>query len=67
MKKTLVALAALGALVSVAHAQSSMVLYGLLDAGVRNDSNVAKSSAGAAQSLTQFNNGALNTSRFGIR
>jgi predicted porin len=67
MKKTLVALAALGALASVAHAQSSMVLYGLLDAGVRNDSNVAKSSAGAAQSLTQFNNGALNTSRFGIR
>jgi predicted porin len=44
-----------------------MVLYGVLDAGVRNDSNVAKASTGAAQSLTQFNNGALNTSRFGIR
>lgn len=67
MKKTLVAIAALGALVSVAQAQSSMVIYGLLDAGIRNDSNVAKSSAGATQSLTQFNNGALNTSRFGIR
>ena len=67
MKKTLVAIAALASLVSVAQAQSSMVLYGVLDAGVRNDSNVAKASTGAAQSLTQFNNGALNTSRFGIR
>jgi len=67
MKKTLVAIAALGALVSVAHAQSSMVIYGVLDAGIRNDSNVAKSATGAVQSLTQFNNGALNTSRFGIR
>ena len=67
MKKTLVAIAALASLISVAQAQSSMVLYGVLDAGVRNDSNVAKASTGAAQSLTQFNNGALNTSRFGIR
>jgi len=67
MKKTLVAIAAFGALVSVAHAQSSMVIYGVLDAGIRNDSNVAKSATGAAQSLTQFNNGALNTSRFGIK
>jgi predicted porin len=67
MKKTLVAIAALASLVSVAQAQSSMVLYGVLDAGIRNDSNVAKASTGAAQSLTQFNNGALNTSRFGIR
>jgi len=67
MKKTLVAISALASLVSVAQAQSSMVLYGVLDAGVRNDSNVAKASTGAAQSLTQFNNGALNTSRFGIR
>ena len=67
MKKTLVAIAALASLVSVAQAQSSMVLYGVLDAGVRNDSNVAKATTGAAQSLTQFNNGALNTSRFGIR
>jgi predicted porin len=40
MKKTLIALAALGAMVGAAHAQSSVTLYGKLDIGlIRADSN----------------------------
>jgi len=65
MKKTLVALAALASIGAMA--QSSFTVYGLLDAGIRQDSNGAKSSSGSTQSQTQFLNGVLNTSRFGIK
>ena len=67
MKKTLIALAALGALTSVAQAQSSVALYGLLDSGVRHDSAAPKNSAGATGTQNMFTSGILNTSRFGFR
>jgi predicted porin len=66
MKKSLVALAALAAV--AAHAQSSVQVYGLVDAGVRNDNNVASTTAPiVSTSLTNFANGVLNTSRFGFK
>ena len=65
MKKSLVALAALAAV--AAHAQSSVQVYGLVDAGVRNDSKTAAAPATGATGLTAFANGVLNTSRFGFK
>ncbi|MBV8621624.1 MAG: porin [Curvibacter sp.] len=67
MQKTLITLAALGALNTVAHADtSSLALYGLLDAGVRSDSAAALNGSNTG-SQTQFSSGILNTSRFGLR
>ncbi|CAM2141312.1 general bacterial porin, GBP family [Pararobbsia alpina] len=69
MKKSLIALAALGSLASVAQAQSSVTLYGLIDAGlVYTNSN--KTSTGAGHSLIQEQDGAnagLSGSRWGLR
>jgi general bacterial porin, GBP family len=61
MKKTLLAVAASSALVSVAHAQSSVTLYGLLDAGLAYNNNVGKGHEFEAIS------GAINSDRFGMR
>lgn len=65
MKKTLVALAAMASLGAMA--ETTMSIYGIIDGGIRQDSNAAKNAAGGTQSLTQFNNGTLNTSRFGFK
>ena len=71
MKKTLIALAALAATVGVAHAQSSVTLYGLLD--VEIGSFKTNTAVGAnVQNLTQtrINDGAsggLQGSRWGMR
>ena len=62
MKKTLLALAASSALVSVAHAQSSVTLYGLIDASV-----VYTNNAGAAGHKIQAGSGAINSPRWGMR
>ncbi|MDD0838087.1 porin [Curvibacter sp. HBC61] len=66
MKKSLIALASLSALCTLAQAQSSLVIYGLVDSGVRHDSAVAKTTAGTG-SQTQFSSGVMNTSRLGFR
>lgn len=39
MKKSLLALAALGAFAGVAHAQSSVTLYGIIDEGFNINTN----------------------------
>ena len=72
MKKTLIALAALGAMAGVAHAQSTVTLYGLLDGNIQSYKTnvVVGTGAGATvQSLTQtkINDGGLNGSRWGMR
>lgn len=68
MKKSLIAVAALAAVAGTAHAESSVTLYGVMDAGIRYDSNGAKATGvTGSTSQTQFVNGALNTSRFGIK
>ncbi len=66
MKITRIALA-LSVLIaaSTAHAQSSVTLYGILDAGLMYTNNVAKS--GVSGPLFQATSGNINGSRFGFR
>ncbi|CAE6754720.1 hypothetical protein R69927_02534 [Paraburkholderia domus] len=61
MKKSLLALAALGAFAGVAHAQSSVTLYGIIDEGF----NVNTNSGG--KHLYNLSSGVLQGSRFGLR
>jgi predicted porin len=72
MKKTLIALAALGAMAGAAQAQSTVTIYGLLDANFQSFKTNVAAGAGATatlQSLTQtkIDSGGLNGSRWGIR
>ncbi|WP_341907484.1 porin [Polaromonas sp. YR568] len=65
MKKTLIAFAALSAIAGVAQAQSSVTLYGLVDAFVgRTTSQVG---AAAKLSQTVVNGSGQNNSRWGLR
>ncbi|PRY06364.1 porin [Paraburkholderia sp. BL25I1N1] len=67
MKRIPVALAVSAAFAaSAAHAQSSVTLYGLIDAGLMYTNNV-KTSATAHGSLVQATSGNINGSRFGMR
>ncbi|OLL27879.1 porin [Burkholderia sp. SRS-W-2-2016] len=61
MKKSLIVVAAAASFASVAHAQSSVTLYGLLDAGLTYTSNVGGNAKWAAGS------GGINQSMFGLR
>jgi len=61
MKKSLLALAALTAFAGVASAQSSVTLYGILDAGARSTKN------GSAGSIKALVSGGQSTSRLGFR
>lgn len=77
MKKSLIALAALATVATAAQAQSSVTVYGLLDAGLRYQNNTpapALSSGGGSNGvaagsgdLLSMSNGNLNTSRLGFR
>ncbi|MFM2447864.1 MAG: hypothetical protein RIS44_314 [Pseudomonadota bacterium] len=60
MKKSLLALAVLGAFAGSAMAQSSVTLYGVADANI-------SSSKGGASRLTAVGSGGWNGSRFGLR
>jgi predicted porin len=64
MKKSLLALAVLGAFAGVAQAQTSVTIYGSFDAGVRYQSN---QSAGANSKLTMGSNGTYNSNRIGFK
>jgi predicted porin len=74
MKKSLLALAVAAALPAVAQAQSSVTLYGIVDASVEW-SNAAANSAAAAggnnaitgKSTIRVNSGHWNSSRLGVR
>jgi predicted porin len=61
MKKSLIVVAVAASFASVAHAQSSVTLYGLLDAGLTYTSNVNHNSKWSAGS------GGINQSMFGLR
>ena len=61
MKKTLLAMGVLGAMAGTAHAQSSVTLYGLIDAGLTYTNNQDGSKNFQATS------GNINGSRFGLR
>jgi predicted porin len=68
MKKSLLAVAAIGAFASAAQAQSSVTVYGILDVGYIGG-NVRGISAGAAQdgSYSSIGSSAESTSRLGFK
>jgi general bacterial porin, GBP family len=61
MKKSLVAVAVLGALSGIASAQSAVTIYGIADAGIVNERG------GKNGSVTKLTNGVASTSRLGFR
>jgi predicted porin len=61
MKKSLLALAALGAFAGVAHAQSSVTLYGIIDEGFNINTNAG------GKHLYNLSSGELQGSRWGLR
>jgi predicted porin len=71
MKKTLLAVAAIGAFASAAQAQSSVTVYGIMDASYTATENATTSTAGAKTTVKGRNtvngDGALSTSRIGFR
>ncbi len=75
MKKPLIALAALGAVTGVAHAQSTVTIYGILDTYAQSyKTNVFVPSAVAgnpgsiqALTLTKIDGGGMSGNRWGIR
>ena len=73
MKKSLLALAAMGAFAGAAQAQSSVTVYGILDVGYIGGNSAVRSSAitnngGQRKStISQFGQGAETTSRLGFR
>jgi predicted porin len=68
MKKTLIALAALGAMAGAAQAQSTVTIYGLLDANIGSyKTNQISGAAISGISQAKIDSGGLNGSRWGIR
>jgi predicted porin len=65
MKKSLLALSVLGAFAGVAHAQSSVTLYGIIDQGINYVSNV-KTATGSGH-LINMSSGVMQGSRWGLR
>ncbi|KAB0644826.1 porin [Burkholderia latens] len=70
MKKTLFAIAAIGVFSSVAHAQSSVTLYGVIDEGLSYTSNVATLDANGSvkrSHVIALQSGVLQGSRWGLK
>ena len=70
MKKSLLALAAMGAFAGTAHAQSSVTVYGILDVGYNSTTTDTTSSAGAKTTIIQTSTGktsSYTSSRIGFR
>ena len=70
MKKSLLALAVLGAFSSAAFAQSSVQLYGIIDLGVTHVTGLAPAGtppAGQTVSSTALNSGVQSGSRIGVK
>ncbi|WP_431824832.1 porin [Burkholderia sp. F1] len=66
MNKTLIVAAAAASFATVAHAQSSVTLYGVLDAGITYQSNVQPTAGGNGKSRFSMGSG-IDQSRFGLR
>jgi predicted porin len=68
MKKTLIALAALGAMAGAAHAQSTVTLYGVADAHFGQKSTTTNvASVGTKLKQTVNDSGGHNVSRRGLK
>jgi predicted porin len=65
MKKSLLALAAMGAFAGAAHAQSSVTVYGILDLGLTNVTNDNGTNTTSARTTAE--GGAYTTQRLGVR
>jgi predicted porin len=64
--RTSLVLAAAGSAASVAHAQGSVTLYGIIDEGINYTSNV-QTSAGHGHNLYNLSSGILSGSRWGLK
>lgn len=67
MKKSLLALSILSMFAGVASAQTSVVIYGSFDGGVRDLSNVATSASTTGNKLSMGSGGTYNSNRLGFR
>ena len=71
MKKSLLALAAMGAFVGAAQAQSSVSVYGVMDIGVIQSTDALAATSGVQTTTKQLNTGygkgGLASSRLGFR
>jgi predicted porin len=67
MKKSLLALAVLGAFAGAAQAQSSVTIYGIIDTGVTYTSKAATATAGQTGSKFAMNSGVIQGSRIGFK
>jgi predicted porin len=71
MKKSLLAIAAMTAFAGAAQAQSSVTVYGVIDTGIANITNVANTAtvtaSGTKATATGMQNGGLGTPRFGLK
>jgi len=67
MKKSLLALAAMGAFVGTAHAQSSVTVYGVLDQSIGMFNNGSASSATNEPNITANSANLIATQRLGLR
>jgi len=65
MKKSLLALAAMGAFAGTAHAQSSVTVYGILDLGLTNQTSDNGSTTTSTRTTAE--GGAYTTQRLGVR
>jgi predicted porin len=69
MKKIFIATAIAASVASLAHAQSSVTLYGTLDAGINYTSNVANNNIAATSGHSRWaaGSGSIEDNRFGLR
>ncbi|MFM0053745.1 porin [Caballeronia grimmiae] len=67
MKKTLMVAALSGVFATAAHAQSSVTLYGLIDAGITYTNNNMTTFGGPGHSNWKATSGSVNGSRWGLR
>lgn len=67
MKKSLLALAVLGAFAGAAQAQSSVTIYGIIDSGVVYTSKAVNATGTGTGSKFGVNSGVLQSSRLGFR
>jgi predicted porin len=66
LKKKILTIAILASMASAAHAQSSVTLYGLIDAGISYVNHV-RDNAGGSSHAFQYGDGVASGSRWGLR
>ncbi|TKC92376.1 porin [Trinickia terrae] len=67
MNKKIIAAATIATIAGTAHAQSSVTLYGLIDAGISYVNNSSTSSSAAGNKLVKYDDGVAQGSRWGLR